>query len=597
MFIVVSNDDRIPLDLIGIKIEKWSFEEFYTNATSDDGLEIDEGLYFDVSILSEEIYEALEDYAAEGRIIYYRFEDVAMPSFHINTEVKVYSVIEESNVEEDTKPEVILHKNTIEEIAPMPEVEDDNLEDDSSSISIDPTKASVQAPTNPVQTPVNPIQAPINPVQAPVNPVQMPQYQQPQYQQPSYQPAPQYQQPQYQQPSYQPTPYQQPSYPQPQYQQPSYQPTQPSQSQYQTPQHQPQQSQYEPDKQYNDSETQVQSYKQPESQAKNNYEPVKEKSESKTTTDNKPTTNKNVEKSTTSDYPTNRPMDSIRRLNLNNLIQNDEFDADVVKRRKKKAPAKVILFGSSKGGTGKTFTCLISAYWYAKKHPTQKVALADFDIIDGQIGITINKLAPTMQDFYKLSKNGYTAFGYLENCKVKTEHFSPNIDFYLAPPQDIPQITNDTPFWNNLFETLISNYDVVFFDSGIDYLGKAPVSQLYKIADKIIITSNPSINSTKSVLKQFKTLSGRRPNNVFKASDDILSRTNVVLTRMYDEGPINDIVINNIEIFAPVIAKFGNIDSIISEVQWYQHWYLIDQHPEIYNELEKIIEIADEEED
>jgi cellulose biosynthesis protein BcsQ len=290
-------------------------------------------------------------------------------------------------------------------------------------------------------------------------------------------------------------------------------------------------------------------------------------------------------------------MDSIRRLNLNNLIQNDEFDADVIKRRKKKAPAKVILFGSSKGGTGKTFTCLISAYWYAKKHPTQKVALADFDIIDGQIGITINKLAPTMQDFYKLSKNGYTAFGYLENCKVKTEHFSPNIDFYLAPPQDIPQITNDTPFWNTLFETLISNYDVVFFDSGIDYLGKAPVSQLYKIADKIIITSNPSINSTKSVLKQFKTLSGRRPNNVFKASDDILSRTNVVLTRMYDEGPINDIVINNIEIFAPVIAKFGNIDSIISEVQWYQHWYLIDQHPEIYNELEKIIEIADEEED
>ena len=572
MFIVVSNDDRIPLDLIGIKIEKWSFEEFYTNATSDDGLEIDEGLYFDVSILSEEIYEALEDYAAEGRIIYYRFEDVAMPSFHINTEVKVYSVIEESNVEEDTKPEVILHKNTIEEIAPMPEVEDDNLEDDSSSISIDPTKASVQAPTNPVQAPVNPIQAPINPVQAPVNSVQTPQYQQP-----SYQPTPQYQPPQYQQPAYQPT--------------------LSSQSQYQTPQHQPQQSQYEPAKQYNDSETQVQSYKQPESQAKNNYEPVKEKSESKTTTDNKPTTNKNVEKSTTSDYPTNRPMDSIRRLNLNNLIQNDEFDADVVRRRKKKAPAKVILFGSSKGGTGKTFTCLISAYWYAKKHPTQKVALADFDIIDGQIGITINKLAPTMQDFYKLSKNGYTAFGYLENCKVKTEHFSPNIDFYLAPPQDIPQITNDTPFWNNLFETLISNYDVVFFDSGIDYLGKAPVSQLYKIADKIIITSNPSINSTKSVLKQFKTLSGRRPNNVFKASDDILSRTNVVLTRMYDEGPINDIVINNIEIFAPVIAKFGNIDSIISEVQWYQHWYLIDQHPEIYNELEKIIEIADEEED
>ena len=111
-----------------------------------------------------------------------------------------------------------------------------------------------------------------------------------------------------------------------------------------------------------------------------------------------------------------------------------------------------------------------------------------------------------MQDFYKVYKGGHSEFSYLDNCKVKSDHFSPNIDFYLAPSQDIPTITNDTTYWNTVFKLLITNYDVVFFDSGIDYLGKAPISQLYKIADKIIITCNPSINSVKSVIKQFKTL-------------------------------------------------------------------------------------------
>ena len=197
-----------------------------------------------------------------------------------------------------------------------------------------------------------------------------------------------------------------------------------------------------------------------------------------------------------------------------------------------------------------------------------------------------------MQDYYKLNHNGRKEFTYLENCKVKSDNFSPNIDFYLAPSQDIPQITNDFDFWKELFELLITNYDVVFFDSGIDYLGKAPISMLYKIADKIVITSNPSINSVKSVIKQFKTLSGQRPNNVFKRGDDILSKVNVVLTRVMESNKeINQIVESNLSKFAPVVAKFGNIDDIISQVQWYQRWYLIDKDPNITKALDKIAKV------
>ena len=228
------------------------------------------------------------------------------------------------------------------------------------------------------------------------------------------------------------------------------------------------------------------------------------------------------------------------------------------------------------------------------EQPDEKIAIADFDIIDGQIGITINKLGPTILDYYKLAKSGRNEFQYLENCKVKSDHFSPNIDFYLAPSQDIPKVTNDLEFWNDVFTKLIENYDIVFFDSGIDYLGKQPISQLYKIADKIFITNNPSINSTKSVIKQFKTLSGQRVNQVFKPSDGILKRSKVIITRAYENNDdINNIVASNISLFVPIAAIFGNIDTIISEIQWYQRWSLIDEHPEIYNQLDKIIDFTD----
>ena len=58
MYIVVSNDPRIPIDLIerGVQVEQWTYEEFVRNASTGEGLELDEGLYYDVSILNSDIY-------------------------------------------------------------------------------------------------------------------------------------------------------------------------------------------------------------------------------------------------------------------------------------------------------------------------------------------------------------------------------------------------------------------------------------------------------------------------------------------------------------------------------------------------------------
>ena len=75
---------------------------------------------------------------------------------------------------------------------------------------------------------------------------------------------------------------------------------------------------------------------------------------------------------------------------------------------------------------------------------------------------------------------------------------------------------------------------------------------------------------------------------MYLSTDNILEKVNVVLTRVYDDDEINDIVIKTIIPFAPVIIKFGNIDDMISQIQWYQRWYLIDESKDITDALEII---------
>lgn len=285
--------------------------------------------------------------------------------------------------------------------------------------------------------------------------------------------------------------------------------------------------------------------------------------------------------------PTGRyDPNKLNELDITNLLNEDWNLAD--EKKIAKTPAKVILFGSSKGGTGKTFTCLLSAYRYAKTHPSERIALADFDIIDGQVGITISKASPTLYDFYKQYQAGNTDFMYLHNHIVKSEKFNPNLDFYLAPPMDIPEVTNNYEFWKHVLELLLINYDTIFFDSGIDYLGKEPISRLYKIADKIILTSNTSINSVKSIVRQLQTLSGRRKNNVYSPDLHILDRVNLVLTRVSSDNATNDIVIETLSKYAPIIAAFGNIDDQISKTQWYQQWNIWDYEDKVNKYLDKI---------
>ena len=61
MYIVVSNDKRKPKELEGFQVEQWTVNQFLAKATAedDDGLSIEEGLWYYTPVLTEDVYDAL----------------------------------------------------------------------------------------------------------------------------------------------------------------------------------------------------------------------------------------------------------------------------------------------------------------------------------------------------------------------------------------------------------------------------------------------------------------------------------------------------------------------------------------------------------
>ena len=538
MYIVVSNLNKKPKELDGFQVELWTAQQFYDRASDENGLDIDEGIWYHTKVLSQDVYDALADFKDSGvDIVYFRY-DTESPS-EINIEGGEKVCVDPDKPVEVIAPEV---EPTPEVIPPEPEIAPE-LDAPMRPGSM-PTQEVVAEPEPVVEQPsvVEPTYSqPVMPTyqpQAPIEPTYQPVAQQPQPE--VYQPqAPVMPQaPVAQQPIMPQAPVvQQPIAPQPQA--PVYQPQAP-----QVPQ-------------------------SSDAQSNGIGLDIADDSQSGHGAIDKKVLTKNV-----------RILDP----SMETLF------------RKSDNPAKVILFGSAKGGTGKTFTACMSAYWFAKNHPELKIALADFDIIDGQVAISTNQIRPTVQGFYKEYLAGNKTFDDLYKYHANNDNFSDNLDFYLAPAQDIPEIVKDNKFWRTIFTLLIENYDVVFFDSGIDYMGTKPISELYKIASKIIITCNTSINSVNSIIKECLTLSGKRPNNIFSTDDKILDRTHIVLTRVSDEyRDVNEQVVASLTKYAPIIAAFGNIDGLIYRVQWGGTWNLIDEEPNITANLERITDLSEDE--
>ena len=523
MYILVSNDARIPEELKEIsknKVEQWSFEEFWVKANGEDGgdgIDLDEGLWFDVTNINEEIYKQLLLYQnMGGNFTFYRFSDEPIPTINIPQ----LKVIPTEPKEPEFKPTEISETVMTRPGANYPSqtpIQPEPIITVQPPLTTPPVAPQVAPPVAPIapeiippvaETPVAPVapQAPVAPIVPPIAPVTEPVV------------APN--------------------------------PVAPIAPVISTPE--------------------VPTYTPPVST------PVA------------PTINTTGSNGMMiageADIKDTTTFGDSAKESLSNLLQG----VDITNHKAPDEPGKVILFGSSKGGTGKTFTCLMTAYWYAKQHPNKKIAVADFDIIDGQIAVTTHTYQPTILDFFKPAQSKDASFAELKACSRRIEKFG-NIDFYLAPPVDLPQVTDNVEFWNKVFTLLVSNYDVIFFDSGIDYNGKAPISKLYKMADKIIITCNPSINSVQSVIRQMQTLSGERKNNKFRKEEGINERCHIVMTRVSKvSNETLALIKNNLEKYAEIIAAFGDIDKTIHEIEWLGKWELIDTKDDIIKNLETI---------
>lgn len=297
----------------------------------------------------------------------------------------------------------------------------------------------------------------------------------------------------------------------------------------------------------------------------------------------------NVEKPR-EDEPINIDYDSL----INSMVGTVSFAGEEVDAIADDEPtdARVYTFGASKGGTGKTTTSIMSTYRYAKTHPNKSIAFVDFDLLDGQIGPTIDIQQPTMRRAYsyynEAVKNGKQfTIDMVKKAKVNHPNFSSNIDFYLAPP--LGHMINNNEFWSEFIKLIVANYDVVVFDTAIDYLNIKPVSFAYKVADKILLITSPAKKSCISVSKQINALSGVMENPIYSKEAGLKDKIFVVVTQMPPSEKIKAIVNGMISRFAPIVAMFGEISTEIYECEYSTNWNKFDNDTVINNLLDKIM--------
>lgn len=96
MYLIVTNDKRIPKELQNFDKEVWTKAEFIEKAAkSEDGLSIadDDTLCLNIDVLDEGLYNALRVYEGSNvHLEYYKFEDQTLDLSYMKSEIKVYKV-------------------------------------------------------------------------------------------------------------------------------------------------------------------------------------------------------------------------------------------------------------------------------------------------------------------------------------------------------------------------------------------------------------------------------------------------------------------------------------------------------------------------
>lgn len=235
----------------------------------------------------------------------------------------------------------------------------------------------------------------------------------------------------------------------------------------------------------------------------------------------------------------------------------------------------IITFGSAKGGAGKSFTSMITAYRYAVEHPSEKIAFLDLDIIEPQISAILRCLNKSIKPYYLSYKQGKDDFSELEKCKYNHRGMPENLDFYLNQKEQHP--IDDTTFWETVMTRLFYNYDMVFLDTGTEYLEIPAIITAYKVADRINLVCMPNITSSVVVSRQIKNLTGETQNAHYKPEDELRDKINLVFTN-YNDNNITNAIVEGMGDKCPIVARFGYLSPKIDEVEILNKWNYFDDN-------------------
>lgn len=241
--------------------------------------------------------------------------------------------------------------------------------------------------------------------------------------------------------------------------------------------------------------------------------------------------------------------------------------------------AIVYTFGSSKGGSGKTFTCIASARRYAQLYPEKKIALIDLDITDAQVGISLHYISPNVNNAYLswLSEN--------ENLDLTTSFretvLGNNLHVFAGNSSGLARDRYPDDFWIDFLTKVVHSYDTVFIDTGIDYLNLEPIRMAYEIADRVVVLSGTSIKSITSIKKQLSFLAGVSDGSPYTQEMDIIGKVGIVFTQWDPGNPVEQVpsLLQNMarvgDISVPILVKFGYI-KYIQEIEFLGNWDLAD---------------------
>lgn len=272
--------------------------------------------------------------------------------------------------------------------------------------------------------------------------------------------------------------------------------------------------------------------------------------------------------------------------NLASLIKNVD---DVSTTDNADADAKILAFYSAKGGSSKSTTALMTVYHYAKTHPTARVACLDLDVYDPQVSIIASMPHKSIAAYYKNYLAGETEFENLKKCAATKPSFAQNVDFYLPPSLPIEEINDNRDFWICLLKHLSEHYDFIVIDTMPEFYDNIVATTILNAVDKVIIPSNTSINSVKSVYKQLQIFAGDARVASFKPDKDLLNKCFVSIAKMNPKSTMVNATIKEwFTKYVPVCAEFGIIEDEIEQMHWYQNWDIIFDRPEVVKQLEQI---------